>query len=52
MTNVDKWCLGWPPQPAHVPSDGVLITTNEGRGARFCEACWRRWNAEDFQGNR
>lgn len=44
--SADRWCLGYPPQPPHVP-DGALILTNDERAGRLCDACWRRWNRED-----
>ena len=41
----DRWCLGHPPQPAHVPSDGALIEVTAPRAFRLCRRCWLAWTA-------
>ena len=38
--SADQWCLGHPPQPAHVPADGALIEVTAPRAFRLCRTCW------------
>jgi hypothetical protein len=45
MPSADRWCLGMPPQPPHVPNDGRLIVTPAG--VRLCCDCFRRWNGNE-----
>ena len=46
MTSPNRWCLGYPPQPPHVP-DGALIEVRSPRSFELCRDCWRRWSASN-----
>jgi hypothetical protein len=49
MKSADRLCVGYAPQPPHVPNDGATITILDGRGARLCRDCWRRWRSTDSE---
>jgi len=40
MSPADRWCIGVPPQPPHVPSDRALIEVTAPRSFRLCRRCW------------
>jgi len=44
--SADRWCLGHPPQPAHVPADGALIQITQPRSFRLCRRCWIAYTSQ------